>query len=72
MSHKKGLFAFVPVTLVGVFSVGCGGSACDDLETQFNDCCAKAPEGTSCSLKVEEGADEDTCQAFLDDFKCEF
>lgn len=74
MSHKTGLFAFVLVTLVGVFAAGCGGGACDELETKINECCAKAPEGVTCSVDQNESAeaDEDQCQMALDDFTCAF
>lgn len=72
MSKKTGFIAFAIVTLAGAFGIGCGGSACEDYETKVNECCAKAPEGTTCSIKVDENADDDACQAAIDQFKCPF
>jgi len=60
------------VLALSAAAIGCGSSACDDYEKEVNDCCGKAPSGTSCSIKVDPNADSDACQTALDNFKCPF
>ena len=62
-----------PLTLaLSAVSAGCGSSACDDYEEEVNSCCEKAPGGTTCSISVPDGADDDACEAAQDIFKCPY
>ena len=70
MNLKNGAIAFTFLAL-GAFATGCG-SACDDLEDEYNSCCERAPAGTSCSLTISGDADDDACQALLDSYTCPF
>jgi hypothetical protein len=71
MNLKTRALAFTFVALAGVLATGCSNS-CDELEDKYNDCCARAPAGISCSVTVSDDADSDFCDALLDSYQCAY
>ena len=68
MNFKNGALAFTVLAVVGMFSMGCGTSHCDDLR----DCCVTTVEkagGVASTCDVYDSYDdEDACEAAMDGF----